>query len=96
VELLAQLGPWPAVVAILNAVALLILAINRVIREFLTYRLARRALKTKKPRKALCALAKVIEAQRGKRRGDRQRKDDPPKSFPPGHPPTPPSGSSSP
>jgi hypothetical protein len=42
VELLAQLGPWPAVVAILNAVALLILAINRVIREFLTYRLARR------------------------------------------------------
>jgi hypothetical protein len=96
VEVLSQFGPWPAIAAVVNGVVLLSVVIRGFTRDVMTYRLARRALKKKKTRKALRDLAKVIEAQHGKRRGDRQRKDERSKSLLPGHPPVPPSGSSSP
>jgi hypothetical protein len=95
VELLSQFGPWPAVAVAANAVALLILVIGKVLRDFLTYRLVRRALKQKKARKALRDLARVIEAQQGTRRRDQHRKDKPPKSLQSGQPPVRPSGASS-
>ena len=80
-EVLSQFGPWPAVAAVLYALAAFIWAIDRLTRDVLTFRLVRRALKKKKARKALSDLAKVIEAQQGKRR--RRRMKEPPKSLPP-------------
>lgn len=80
-QVLSQLGSWPAIVGVANAAALLILAISGVVRHFLNYGLTRRALKKKKPWKALRALAKVFEADQGKRRGDQKREDKPPKNL---------------
>jgi hypothetical protein len=73
-EVLSQFGPWPTVIAVTNAAALLILAIGRVVRYFLDYGLTRRALKKKKPRKALRAVAEVFEAQERKRQPSRRKK----------------------
>ena len=60
-------------------------AIDRLIRDVLTFRLVRRALKKKRAERILGDLAKVIEAQQGKRRRWRRpkKKDEPPKNLPP-------------
>jgi hypothetical protein len=83
VEVLSQFGTVHAVTALLLAIAVLIGAIGRLTRDVLNYRLARRALKKKKAHKALGDVAKVIEAQQGKRRRWRSRKNEPPNGLPP-------------
>ena len=96
VEVLSQFGPWPAVVGILFASAVLIGAIGRLTEIVLTYRLGRRALKGKKSRKALRDLAKVIEAQRGEhRRRKKKKKNKKSKALSGDQPPVLPSGASS-
>jgi hypothetical protein len=60
--------------AALYGIAAIVLALGRVTRDILNYRLARRALKKKNAKKALRDVAKVIEAQRGERRRRRRKK----------------------
>jgi hypothetical protein len=87
VEVLSQLEGVPAIAVLLYAIAVLIFAIGYVTQKVLDYRLARKALKKKKNRKALGDLAKVIEAQRGKRRQWPEKKNESSEGSPRDHPP---------
>jgi hypothetical protein len=82
VEVLTQFGVLPAVAAVLYGLAAFIWSVDRLTQDVLTFRLVRRALKKKKAQKVLGDLAKIIEAQQGKRRRWRRQKNEPPKSLP--------------
>jgi hypothetical protein len=86
-SVLSQFGTLPAITALLLALAVLVGAVGRVIRDVLTFRLVRRALKRKKARKALGDLAKVIAAQRGKRRRWPEKENASSERSPRDHPP---------
>jgi len=95
VEIQFHLEDIRTFVALLSGIALLILAFGFVMQQVLDYLFLRKLLKKKKIRKALRDLAKVIEAQRGRRRRDRKPKGQLPMGLPPGQRPVPPSGPSS-